>query len=396
MINPDEYFNKGSSGHEMTSQAVAEIERARKAGLVPEADRLESNLKASIITLQNSGGKDTTGFSTMIKSIGGIAPQIESINKSKADYNKIASGISTTLGTAYSLGVNVDPTIRDGITRALELGDGERVKTYDNTLQALIKIKAEEKPDSSAKDEELNQFEEQRLYGLAAMSLQNQGVKRTPEEFQKAINSELSNPTRYNQLVKEVKQRGKVEAQARKVYTRLEAARELYNNPELMNEFGDMKPTQWAQSLFTTGDNALHKSLMGQLKGGDLAKGMDDLKAATGTAAGMAVEETKALANSISALDTDLSPQDAGKKLLQVIEDAKFTLERLGVDQELIGYDKDGKSTMGQKVLANDEKYLLPDERRFYGNTKTNPFASTISATNAMLSGVPDKAPPKQ
>jgi len=228
------------------------------------------------------------------------------------------------------------------------------------------------------------------------MSLQNQGVKRTPEEFQKAINSELSNPTRYNQLVKEVKQRGKVEAQARKVYTRLEAARELYNNPELMNEFGDMKPTQWAQSLFTTGDNALHKSLMGQLKGGDLAKGMDDLKAATGTAAGMAVEETKALANSISALDTDLSPQDAGKKLLQVIEDAKFTLERLGVDQELIGYDKDGKSTMGQKVLANDEKYLLPDERRFYGNTKTNPFASTISAANALFSGLPDKAVPKQ
>jgi len=119
-------------------------------------------------------------------------------------------------------------------------------------------------------------------------------------------------------------------------------------------------------------------------RGGDLAKGMDDLKAATGTAAGMAVEETKALANSISALDTDLSPQDAGKKLLQVIEDAKFTLERLGVDKELIGYDKDGKSTMGQKVLANDEKYLLPDERRFYGNTKTNPFASTISVGLAM------------
>jgi multidrug resistance efflux pump len=59
MINPDEYFSKGSSGHEMTSQAVAEINRARDAGLTVEADRLESNLKAAIITLQNSGGSLT-------------------------------------------------------------------------------------------------------------------------------------------------------------------------------------------------------------------------------------------------------------------------------------------------------------------------------------------------
>ena len=115
----------------------------------------------------------------------------------------------------------------------------------------------------------------------------------------------------------------------------------------------------------------------------------------------MAVEETKALAKSISALETDLAPKDARKKLLQVIEDAKFTLERLGVDSELIGYDKDKKS-MGQKVLANDEKYLLPDERRFYGNTKldgntkSDPFTSTIRDANILFNNLPDKTPPKQ
>jgi len=384
MINPDEHFAKGSSGHEMTSQAVAEINRARKAGLTTDADRLESNLNASIITLRKSGGKDINGFNTMIKSIGGLALQIESVNKSKNDAEKTASGISTTLGTAYALGVNVDPTVRDGITRALELGDTPRVKVFDDTLQALIKIKTEEKPVSTSEEEDLqlNPFEKQRLYGLAAMNLQNQGVTGTPEEFKKALSSELSDPTKYKQLAQEVKKREMVETQARKIYRRLEAARELYSNSELMNEFGDTKPTQWAQTLFTTSDNALHAALLGQLKGGDLAQGMAEVKAATGTAAGMAVEETKALASSISALDKDLSPEAAQKKVLQVINDAKFALERLGVDPELIkANDGTGKSP-GQRVLGNKEKFLLPDERQFYGGMKSSPSTTTSKTEN--------------
>jgi hypothetical protein len=382
MINPDEHFAKGSSGHEMTSQAVAEIDRARKAGLTAEADRLESNLNASIITLRKSGGKDVNGFNTMIKSIGELGPQIESVNKSRADAEKTASGISTTLGTAYALGVNVDPTIKDGITRALELGDSPRVKVFDDTLQALIKIKTEEKPVSTSKNEELqlNPFEQQRLYGLAAINLQKQGVTGTPEELQKAISSELSDPAKYKQLAQEVKKREMVETQARKIYRRLEAARELYSNAELMNEFGDTKPTQWAQTLFTTGDNALHAALLNQLKGGDLSQGMQEIKEATGTAAGMALEETKALANSISALEKDLAPEDAKKKVLQVINDAKFALERLGVDPELIQSKGRFKESPGQRVLGNKEKFLLPDERQFYGIMGSSPSVKSSEA----------------
>lgn len=386
-INIDEHFQKGTEIYELASQAVNQLDAARQSGLNAEADRLESNFLQSIINLRKSKGVDATGFNAVAKSIGGLAPQIESVRKSQNDYNKMASGISTTLGTAYALGVNVDPVVRDGITRALEMEDAARIKVFDSTIQALIKAKTEEKPQSQTKEEDaqLNQFEQQRVYGLAAMDVKSKGKFKNTEEFNNAVVSKLSDPNEYAKLTRDVKKREMVETQARKIYRRLEAARELYSNAELMNEFGDTMPTQWTQTLFKTSDNALHKALLGQLKGGDLAQGMAEVKAATGTAAGMAVEETKALASSISALDQDLSPDDAKKKVLQVINDAKFALERLGVDPELIRAkdktkDLTGKSP-GERILANEEKFLLPDERKFYKNIESDPSAAAREAT---------------
>jgi hypothetical protein len=168
------------------------------------------------------------------------------------------------------------------------------------------------------------------------------------------------------------------ETQARKIFRRLGAARELLTNSEAMNEFGDSMPTNWVQRLFATSDDALQTSLLGQLKGGDLAQGMAEVKAATGTAAGMAVEETKALANSISALNTDLNYKDAQKKLKQVIDDAKFALGRLGVDP-LTYSDKKASD----RVLSNQEKYLFRDERDY--QNKRVPTSSSGSIATQRL-----------
>jgi len=354
MINPDEYFSKGSSGHEMTSQAVAEINRARDAGLTVEADRLESNLKAAIITLQNSGGKDTNGFTTMIKSIGGLAPQIEGVAKQKDETNQVAGRLKANIEIFKSKGGTFTPEQVSAISEAAEIGNKDVLNTYNDFLANEIKSLSanNQGKDSSgkAKDQikpvDLTEFEQQRIFDIAAM-------KGKTEE-------ELKDPAVYGELAQEVKKRDMVETQARKIFRRLGAARELLTNAEAMNEFGDSMPTNWVQRFFATGDDALQASLLGQLKGGDLSQGMAEMKAATGTAAGMAVEETKALANSISALNTDLNYKDAQKKLKQVIDDAKFALGRLGVDP-LTYNDKKASD----RVMSNQEKYLFRDERDY-------------------------------
>lgn len=399
-MNPADYFKEGSEGYVQTKQAIDIINAGREAGL-PNMDQYENDLKASIGLAKQSGWKQWDGFDSNRKVISSLVPQIQSVVQSKNDYNKLTSGISTTLGTAYALGVDVPPTIRDGITRALEMEDAPRVKIFDDTLQALIKARGEEKTAPKPKDqvgaEELSPFEQQRVYNLAAMKLKSQGEFKDNEEFNRAVALKLSNPDEFGKLATEAKKRDMVETQARKVFRRLQAARELYASPELMNEFGDMKPTNWPQGWLNTRDHSLHAALLEQLKGGDLAQGMAEVKSATGTAAGMAVEETKALAASISALKSELAPEDAQKKVLQVINDAKFTLERLGIDPELI---KD--KTSGDRVLANEIKYLLPDERSFnMGRSTTSRGVSAetealINITEGLKnqSMLKDKAPP--
>jgi hypothetical protein len=129
MINPDEYFSKGSSGNEMTSQAVAEINRARDAGLTVEADRLESNLKAAIITLQNSGGKDTNGFTTMIKSIGELAPQVNSVIQEKSKFQNTAKALENALALSMEIKNPIAPETMARLDAARQSEDAVAIES---------------------------------------------------------------------------------------------------------------------------------------------------------------------------------------------------------------------------------------------------------------------------
>jgi hypothetical protein len=139
MINPDEHFLKGSSGHEITSQAVAEIDRARKAGLAVDADRLESNLKASIITLQRSGGKDTNGFNTIIKSISSLAPQINSVIQEGEKLKDTAKAVDNALALSAEVGNTVAPETLARLDLAKRSGDIEAIKSISSYIDATNK-----------------------------------------------------------------------------------------------------------------------------------------------------------------------------------------------------------------------------------------------------------------
>jgi len=374
-MNPADYFKEGSEGYIQTKQALDIINAGREAGL-PNMDQYENDLKASIALAKQSGWKQWGGFDASRQNINSLVPQLQGQIKSKNEYSQAKGQAETLFELTKSKGIVLTPNQSSTIENILQSGNTDQLKiTADqlkNTLEMSNKPVAETQGKGDNKAVELNPFEQERVVNLARMREIN------PEQ--------LKDPAVFGELAQEVKKRESVETQARKIFRRLQAARELYASPELMNEFGDTKPTQWTQTLFTTGDNALHAALLGQLKGGDLAQGMAEVKAATGTAAGMAVEETKALANSISALGPDLPPEAAQKKLKQVIDDAKFALERLGVDQELIK-----NKTSGDDVLANKTKYLLPDERKFHlgvSGSSTGNSSSGISTSTERLRAI--------
>lgn len=392
-MNPEDYFKPGSVAFIQAQEAINVINAAKAAGL-PEAEQYEKSFMSSLDLVKNNS--NWSGFDANRKAISGLAQQVQNVatekNKLQEKEQKTSEAVSELLANIKLTGGGGEDK-KEGIMMALNINpDGTPKGPPDLAAVRILNEQfANSRKDSpeqakakpQPQKEELTPFEQRRVQDLAAMKLKSQGGFEDNEQFTQALVSKLSDPNEYGKLVTEAKKRDIIETQARKIFTRLQAARELYANSELMGEFGDTKPTEWAQWLFTSGDDALMKSLVEQLKGGDLAKGMEEMKAVAGTAAGMAEPETRALAASISALKPDLPWEAAQSKLLQVINDAKYTLERLGVDTDLI---KDKKS--GDNVLANKVKYLLPDERSYHlggAGVSTGNSGSGISSDDERL-----------
>lgn len=132
MINVDEHFSKGSAGHEIASQALSQINQARDAGLNTEADRLEASLEASIINLRKSKGKDVSGFNTVLKSIGGLAPQVQAVAKEKNEISSLGSQIDSTITLFESSGGKLTEEQSAAIAAAKEQGNKAALSTYND------------------------------------------------------------------------------------------------------------------------------------------------------------------------------------------------------------------------------------------------------------------------
>lgn len=132
MINVDEHFSKGSAGHEIASQALSQINQARDAGFNEEADRLETSLEASIINLRKSKGKDVSGFNTVLKSIGGLAPQVQAVAKEKNETNQVARRLDANMALFKSRGGAFTEEQISAISKAAEVGDKDLLSTFND------------------------------------------------------------------------------------------------------------------------------------------------------------------------------------------------------------------------------------------------------------------------
>ena len=375
MIKLDEHFDRGTEGYVMASQALDQINAARNAGLEDQANQLEAGFEQSIINLRKSGGADASGFNAYRQQAANLLRQTADVakeQKTASEIDFLSKRFNVLSKEASSAGITIDPEKIQIVSNLLDSGQVSQATTAMNDIAKPITEALNLKREGAAKlsteaaktMRELPLNQKRELNNLVNIKLASGEV--TPDA--------LKDPSNSLALATEAKMRDQAKLQAREVFNRLQSAQELLSNAEYMGEFGDAPSTNWLQSMFASGDQAATEAKVEKLKGGDLAEGMKRIKEETGTASGMAVEETKALQASINDLKLNLSPKEAEKALRKIVDSARFTLNRLGVDQELTSVDGTAN------VLSNKEKYILEDERAYFKALEQNKMELPLGA----------------
>jgi hypothetical protein len=114
------------------------------------------------------------------------------------------------------------------------------------------------------------------------------------------------------------------------ILSRFDTAQKLANHPEGYKVFGKSIPESTLRELARTqgGVYALYNNLKGQ----DLVQAMRDIKAQSGTAAGMSEKETMALQRAVNDLDLAQDWKSAQKTLMQISSDSIRAGKKLGLD----------------------------------------------------------------
>jgi hypothetical protein len=117
------------------------------------------------------------------------------------------------------------------------------------------------------------------------------------------------------------------------ILSRFDTAQKLANHPEAYKVFGQSIPQQKLDELARTqgGVYALYNNLKGQ----DLVQAMRDIKAQSGTAAGMSEKETMALQRAVNDLDLVQDWKSAQKTLMRISSDSVRAGKKLGLDESV-------------------------------------------------------------
>jgi hypothetical protein len=149
--------------------------------------------------------------------------------------------------------------------------------------------------------------------------------------------AQIMSETEYNQrnvaaINKAAKRVGDRSA-AYTILSRFDTAQKLANHPETYKVFGQSLPQQKLDELARTqgGVYALYNNLKGQ----DLVQAMRDIKAQSGTAAGMSEKETMALQRAVNDLDLVQDWKSAQKTLMRISSDSVRAGKKLGLDESV-------------------------------------------------------------
>jgi hypothetical protein len=141
----------------------------------------------------------------------------------------------------------------------------------------------------------------------------------------------------YNQrnvaLINKAQKRVGDRSAAEVILSHFDVIQQLANHPEGSQVFGKSIPESKLRELASTEGSVL--ALYNNLKGRDLVQAMRDIKAQSGTAAGMSEKETMALQRAVNELDRAQDWKSAQKTLMRISSGAIRAGKKLGLDEEV-------------------------------------------------------------
>ena len=141
------------------------------------------------------------------------------------------------------------------------------------------------------------------------------------------------------------------------ILSRFDTAQKLANHPKGSKVFGKSIPMSQLQELARTegGVYALYYNLKGQ----DLVQAMRDIKAQSGTAAGMSEKETMALQRAVNDLDLSQDWESAQKTLMRISNDSIRAGKRLGLSGSIFEVIPKTRKVVGSKYTVTKASEIL-------------------------------------
>ena len=191
--------------------------------------------------------------------------------------------------------------------------------------------------------------------------------------------AQIMSETEYNQrnvaaITKAAKRVGDRSA-AEAILSRFDTAQKLANHPEGYKVFGKSIPEATLRELARTqgGVYALYNNLKGQ----DLVQAMRDIKAQSGTAAGMSEKETMALQRAVNDLDLAQDWKSAQSTLMRIASGTVRAGKKLGLDEgvfEVMPIDpkSNRQTTKAAEILDNPESVpMFRDEIEYFNRVNS-------------------------
>jgi hypothetical protein len=154
-----------------------------------------------------------------------------------------------------------------------------------------------------------------------------------PEAKGPQIMSESEYGQRNTAIINKAAKRVGDRSAAYTLLSRFDTAQKLANHPESYKVFGQSIPQQKLDELARSQGGVY--ALFNNLKGQDLVQAMRDIKAQSGTAAGMSEKETMALQRAVNDLDLGQDWKSAQSTLMRIASGSVRAGKALGLDDSI-------------------------------------------------------------
>jgi hypothetical protein len=173
--------------------------------------------------------------------------------------------------------------------------------------------------------------------------------------------AQIMSETEYNQrnvaaITKATKRVGDRSA-AQAILSRFDTAQKLANHPEGYKVFGKSTPEATLREFARTQGDVY--ALYNNLKGQDLVQAMRDIKAQSGTAAGMSEKETMALQRAVNDLDLSQDWESAQKTLMRISSGVIRAGKQLGLSGSIFEVIPKTRKEDGSKYTITKASEIL-------------------------------------